>query len=328
MREHKYLSIYLSIFSVACSSYIWRSDCSRTPQTRWKSSGRRVVYLRNKQHGNSVGNLWHILRKKTAIFVAALVSLKDYPGEGEEEEEGKRKNRYGGRLSALSSCLAAPHCKHSRAKLEAVCRQRVALLRWYFVMPVVAMVTAEGGSHSLGDAMGIFLSTIPGCEINTEIKFHSLLPTMRCSPGSRTVTCKQTQSRTPPLCALHMPIGRCAKAGLWGIPLIWLPFPASGGKMQPRAVGNPCMVTCIGCKSTSPTFPRRKLAHARRGGIGIMTTRPAVSERDAVIQSAVCRLILFMLAVIQRLSVNTMTGASSVLPLCLPNTSSDVGQVE
>lgn len=89
-----------------------------------------------------------------------------------------------------------------------------------------------------------------------------------------------------------------------------------------------------GCKSTSPTFPRRKLAHARRGGIVIMTTRPAVSEdafvceRDAVFQSAVCRLILFMLALIQRLSVNTMTGASSVLPLFLPNTSSDVRQIE
>lgn len=145
---------------------------------------------------------------------AALVSLKDYPGEGEEEEEGKRKNRYGGRLSALSSCLAPPHCKHGRVKLEAVCRQRVALLRWYFVMQVVAMVTAEGGSHRLGDAMGIFLSTIPGCEINTEIKFHSLLPTMRCSPGSRTVTRKQTQSRTPPLCASHTPIGRRAKTGI------------------------------------------------------------------------------------------------------------------
>lgn len=188
-------------------------------------------------------------------FCAALVSLKDYPGEGEEEEEGKRKNRYGGRLSALSSCLTAPHCKHSQVKLEAVCRQRVALLRWYFVMLVVAIVTAEGGSHSLGDAMGIFLSTIPGCEINTEIKFHSLLPTMRCSPSSRTVTCKQIQSRTPPLCALHTPIGRWAKAGIWGIPLIWVSFPASGGKMQPRAVGNTCMLTCMDANRLHPHFP-------------------------------------------------------------------------
>lgn len=179
------------------------------------------------------------------------------------------------------------------------------------------MVTAEGGSHSLGDAMGIFLSTIPGCEINTEIKFHSLLPTTCCSPSSRTVTCKQTQSRTPPLCALHAPIGRRARVGSRGIPLIWLPFPATTRCREHMHAH------VHGCKSPSPTFPRRKLAHAHRGGIGIMTTRP-----PCVFQSAVCRFILFMLALIQRLGVNTMTGASSVLPLFLPNTSSDTRQVE
>lgn len=113
---------------------------------------------------------------------AALVSLKDYPGEGEEEEEGKRKNRYGGRLSALSSCLAPPHCKHGRVKLEAVCRQRAALLRWYFVMQVVAMVTAEGGSHRLGDAMGIFLSTIP--QLTLRLNFTACCPLCAALPAA------------------------------------------------------------------------------------------------------------------------------------------------
>lgn len=175
-------------------------------------------------------------------------------GEGEEEEEGKRKNRYGGRLSALSSCLTAPHRKHSRVKLEAVCRQRVALLWWYFVMPVVAMVTAEGGSHSLGDAMGIFLSTIPGCEINTEIKFHSLLPTMRCSPSSPTVTCKQTQSRTPPPCALHTPIGRCAKAGILRYSTYLAPISCQWRENATTRCWEHMHAHVHGCKSTSPTF--------------------------------------------------------------------------
>lgn len=98
-------------------------------------------------------------------------------------------------MSVLSSRLDELHCKYGQEKNGG--RQRVAAFRWYFVMPLVTMATAErGGSHRRGDAMGIFLSTIPGCEINTEIKFHSPLPTAHRSPGSPTVACKQTQTST------------------------------------------------------------------------------------------------------------------------------------
>lgn len=255
-------------------------------------------------------------------FCAAPVSLRDYPGEGEEEEEGKRKNRYGGRLSALSSCLAAPHCKHGRVKLEAGCRQRVASLRWYFVMQVVAMVTAEGGSHSLGDAMGIFLSTIPGCEINTEIRFHSLLPTTRRSPSSPTVTCKQTQSRTPTAVRLARADRETCQSGDLRYSTYLAPISCQRRGNATTRCWEHMHAHVHGCKSTSPTFPRRKLAHARQ-------RRHRDNDYAACIQSAVCRFIpFFMLPLIQRLGVNTMTGASSVLPLFLPNTSSDIRQIE
>lgn len=85
-------------------------------------------------------NLWNILKAKIAVLARSpSVSVEDNPAEGEEEGT----NRYGGRLSVQSSRLDRLHCKYGPGENRG--RQRVAALRWYFVMPPVTMATAETG---------------------------------------------------------------------------------------------------------------------------------------------------------------------------------------
>lgn len=74
----------------------------------------------------------------------------------------------------------------------------------------------RGGSQYISDAMGIFLSTILGCEINTEIKFHSPLPTTHSSLSSWTLTCTRIQ-RARTNTHFHVPAHsgkKMSKAGL------------------------------------------------------------------------------------------------------------------
>lgn len=60
----------------------------------------------------NVCNLWHIFEAKIAMLP---VSVKDNPAEAEEEGT----NRYGARLSVLSSRLDELHCKYGQEKTEA-----------------------------------------------------------------------------------------------------------------------------------------------------------------------------------------------------------------
>lgn len=68
----------------------------------------------------------------------------------------------------------------------AVCRQQCMRLMvfWHVGGSHGNYRKGGGGSQHISDAMGIFLSTILRCEINTEIKFHRLLPTTQSSLSS------------------------------------------------------------------------------------------------------------------------------------------------
>lgn len=121
----------------------------------------------------------------------APVSVTDNPAEAEEGGT----NRYGARLSVLSSRLDQLHCKYGQEKKRRQTKSGSISMVFCHATGNHGN-SGEGGSRSRGDAMGIFLSTIPGCEINTQIKFHSLLPTVHGSAGSPIVACKQTQTRT------------------------------------------------------------------------------------------------------------------------------------
>lgn len=124
--------------------------------------------------------------------------------------------RWGGRekKKRVEETLQVPNHVQQRSKYNQAppVRRQLSIISMAFWHWVVTMVTAwkEGGSQYVCNAMGIFFPTIPGCEINSEIKFHSLLPTTHSCHSSWTSTCTHVQ-KAHTFMFLHTVVRRWAK---------------------------------------------------------------------------------------------------------------------